>query len=465
MKETKIHKENIRPKVIKILTAAHQRINLAIGWIGDEGLIGLLQKKAIEGVEVKLILVKDDLTTNQQNTFNQLMQKGVKIVWLDSARRELLMDHKFAIIDDKVVLTGNYTWGQKSSSETDFISISESMQTLATGFKAEFDYLSILNDLPSTETKPINPISDLLKKLELIKTLLGIGDTEFIHLRLEQLADFKKDENIQLIYDALSTKDYEGALELIKTFTQYHQTLRECIDPPIDRLLREIQLLEEEISMVSNEYSETQKKILEFSKMHTNRLGDLLQKILFQGKIKAEKEAKENAEKQPEYEEAKKDHEDYTKSYEEAKKQKQTPLSPEEKKELKKLYRQTSMKCHPDRVVNELREQAEEFFVALNQAYKANDLETVRSINQQLKSGIMLSKSEGITELKKLESTVKVLSQKLESWIEKFDELKETPSFRTVNSIEDWDTYFEDTKETLEAQLERLKEFNESVEL
>ena len=118
-------------------------------------------------------------------------------------------------------------------------------------------------------------------------------------------------------------------------------------------------------------------------------------------------------------------------------------------------------RCHPDRVVEELHDQAEEIFVELNQAYKANDLDKVREINQQLKSGIMLPKSEGVTELKKLESTCKSLMQKLKAWQEKLDQLKEESSFKAVNSIENWETYFQDKKEILQKQLDRLKEFNE----
>jgi len=199
--------------------------------------------------------------------------------------------------------------------------------------------------------------------------------------------------------------------------------------------------------------------------MHTDWLGKLLQDLLFQTKRKSRIEAKlhkDNKEKQAEYEEAKKDHEEYTKSYELSKEEKVKTLTKEEQRELKKLYRFTSMKCHPDRVVEELHDQAEEIFVELNEAYKANDLERVREINQQLKSGIMLSKSEGITELKKLESTYKTLLQKLEGWQEKLNQLQEDSSYKAVNSIEDWETYFTEKKEILQQQLNRLKKFNEA---
>ena len=253
----------------------------------------------------------------------------------------------------------------------------------------------------------------------------------------------------------------------IKAFINYHNILQACIEPPVEHLQREIQRLEEEIAAISQEFNETQKVIHEFSKLHSEALGDLLQKILFQSKIKAAYEAKQdaaNSEKQAEFEEAKSDHEEYSKSFEASKKQKLNTLSKAEKKELKKLYRQTSLRCHPDRVVDDLHDQAEEIFVELNKAYKANDLERVREISEQMKSGTMLSKSETITELKKLASTANSLKQKLQDWLSKLEVLKAQPTYKTISNIDDWTVYFSETKVILNDQLTRLIAFNEEIE-
>ena len=464
MKQSIYHQDEIRPFLIKYLTAAKQQIHLAIGWIDDSGLLALLEKKTLEGVKVVILLVKDQDYASKNTAYQSMIDKGVRVIGLDEDKKEYFIDHKFGVIDSSVVLTGNYGWGHNHTPSECFLTVSEQIPSLALGFQAEFEFLSIVEQLSKNEIKPPNPVVDLLKKLEVKKILLSIGDTEFIHLRLSSLEDYRSDKNIALILQLLKKKEFEEALETIKKFTQFHQTLRECIDPPIDSYRREIQLLEDEIAALSTEYNETQKMIHKFSKMHSDVLGDLLLKLLNQTKIKAEIDAKaeeSNKEKQEEFEEAKKDHEEYTESYEAAKREKLKTLTKEEQKELKKLYRQTSLKCHPDRVVDELHDQAEEIFVELNQAYKANDLETVRKINQQLKSGIMLPKSEGITELKKLESTFKSLNQKLNDWQEKLTQLKEESTYKAVASIENWELYFDEKKAILLQQLDRLKASNE----
>jgi len=298
--------------------------------------------------------------------------------------------------------------------------------------------------------------------MEVLKTLIRIGDTEYLHLNLDELQIYTEDENVKLIYNYLVNADFDEAFLVIQTFCDYHQPLRECIDPPFERLQREIQALELEVANVSAEFAETQKKLHQFSKQHSENLGDLLSKILYQTKIKAEIEAKLNEGKEEEFEKAKEDYEEYTKSHKLTQKQKIKVLNAAEQKELKKLYRQSSLKCHPDRVVDELHAEAEEIFVELNKAYKSNDLESVREINKKLKEGVMLSKSDGITELKRLESIVKTLSIKLDDWLKKLKDLKETPSYQTISNIENWDAYFEETKGLLAKQLERLQHFNET---
>ena len=229
LKQTTYHKEEIRPVLIKHLTDAVEKIHLAIGWINDIGLEGLLQKKAIEGVEVILILIKDQDNQSKSNAFQELISKGVQIIFLDTEQREHLIDHKFGVIDAATVLTGNYGWGYKNAPQEEFLSITENVFTLANGFEMEFEYLTISEQLSKNEPKPSNSIIDLLKKMEVVKTLLGIGDTEFLHLRFKEFESFIEDKNIAFIHEQLLKENYEEALNLIKIFTQYHQPLRECI--------------------------------------------------------------------------------------------------------------------------------------------------------------------------------------------------------------------------------------------
>lgn len=462
MRSRNYHQNEVMHYLAKYLSEATKKIHLAIGWLNDEGIFALLQKKAMAGVEVVLILVEEDAQKSAQKHLKKGNYRGVEVITVKDSYRERFIDYRFGIIDEAIVLTGSYDWGLSGSSLDAALTITKQVPSLAQGFEVEFNRLANLKPNTKRRKKIINPIIELLKKLEIIKTLVGIGDTDFLYLRLRGLKKYLSDANVALIHETLRQKSYEEAIVLIKEFTAYHQYFQECIEPPIDNFRREIQLLEDEIASVSNEFNETQKLLHQFSLDHTAMLGDLLQKILYQSKIKAEIEHEIGGTNKETVEEAKNDYEEYTKTHEVAKKQKQKVLSRQEQKELKKLYRQSSLRCHPDKVVEELHAQAEEIFIELNEAYKANNLERLRAINEQLKSGRMLSKSEGITTLKKLESSFNNLSQKLKDWQEKLANLQQMPSYKTVSSIDDWEVYFQETQVILEAQLKRLIKFNES---
>jgi len=73
MRSRNYHQNEVKHYLAKYLLEATQKIHLAIGWLNDEGILALLQKKAIAGVEVILILIEEEDT---QKTVLQKIQKG-----------------------------------------------------------------------------------------------------------------------------------------------------------------------------------------------------------------------------------------------------------------------------------------------------------------------------------------------------------------------------------------------------
>lgn len=231
----------------------------------------------------------------------------------------------------------------------------------------------------------------------------------------------------------------------------------------------EINYLENKIISVSNEYSELKKNIHNFNIRYQQELGEILTRLIFLRRLKLERKVKQEKAKKGKasqetksaYEEAQKDYQKYHKAYEQAKEEYIAPLDKAAQSELKKLYRKAALLCHPDKVQDSQQTIAHEIFSNLEAAYKRNDIKKVRKIYKELLSGkIILSKSQSINELEQLKSTVTLLREKLNQWILKMQELKESDIYKTIISIEDWNTYFETTKEALSLELKRLEEEN-----
>jgi len=415
---------DIKPALVTALTSAKTSIKLATGWISEPSILGLLQKQALAGVQVELILYGHD--ESRETLFGgQTSTEGVHLIRVGDRLKEQLIDAKFGLVDEgKVIIEGDYSWQKGPAEEGRTLILSANAATLAKTYQQEFEYL-----------------------------------------RLDGLHDFTDDPDVAAIVEKIEDEDFVGAALAVSSFLEDHQIALACVNPPIDNLLHEIQQLEQQVSDVSQEVADTQKRMTAFSKLHGEKLGDLLEGILFETKIKAKRLADNDPAQQDFYEEAASDHEKYTNSQEAARKNKTKTLDAREQKELKKLYRKASMKCHPDRVVDDLHDQAQEIFLELNEAYKNNDLERVRAISEELSNNRMADKSEVLTERKKLESTRKSLLGKLAEWNAQLEALLSQPNSKIINAIDDWDDYFEETRMLLEDQLFRLRTENKTEKL
>jgi len=176
--------------------------------------------------------------------------------------------------------------------------------------------------------------------------------------------------------------------------------------------------------------------------------------------LKEQQEKLEDESIKDEYEEAKKYYEEFSNEYEniqEAYKD-SFSLSKEEKKELKQLWKKASRLCHPDLVVDELKEQATQIMQQLNEAYNKKDLEQVRKIYISLENGIAFEMaSDKIDNKEILKAKIDEIRFSIEKLTNEIEEIKEDETFKTIQNLDDWDEYFENIKTELEKELDGLK--------
>jgi hypothetical protein len=114
--------------------------------------------------------------------------------------------------------------------------------------------------------------------------------------------------------------------------------------------------------------------------------------------------------------------------------------------------------CHPDVVSEEQKELATKIFAELSSAYEKSDLIKVREILNNLESGnFFLSKSDTINQKQFLEIEIDKLRIKVNELNGELQEIKNSETYKTIEKIENWDTYFFDAKRNLKAQLDKLE--------
>lgn len=299
------------------------------------------------------------------------------------------------------------------------------------------------------DTKNID-LSKIIKRLEMIKSLISLEEEDEIGIHISKLEQLVSTTEIENIINCLKEKSYSKAVTAIEVFINQHQSLIIYLDPEIDALKLEIKSLEEAINFLSDEKADLEKLIHEFGIRHNKELGELLIKVL--------QYRKESTKGTPQQQEAEDDYNTYHQEYEATKNEKVATLTVEEQKELKDKYRKASKLCHPDVVSEEQKELATKLFAELSSAYEKNNIKRIREILESLEKGnYFISKSDAINEKQLLQAEMEKQRLRVTQLKEQLQAIKESDTYKTISSIDNWDEYFNNAKQKLRLQLDELK--------
>ena len=440
--------ENIAERILTEIQKANNSIYIAVAWFTNKSIFEQLIKKAKNGCQIQIIISNDLINENSSIDFNKLEKHNGKVYKIGNGDTEL-MHNKFCIIDFNTVITGSYNWSYKAENNFENIVINSNDTSLAEQFVTEFNQIK-KKYYPNETIQNEFPIEIIIKRLEIIKNIILLEDIDDISIAVEKLKRYQFNEDVKTIISSISNKEFAKAITTIQEFINSYQQITIWNDPEIAGIKLEIKILESQINAFDNEKIELEKVISDFQHRHTIELGEVILEVLRLRKIKYKNHKKEA--------EAEEDFNNYSKQYETEKDKKQFELNEEEKLELKKKFRKATTMCHPDKVSEEQKAEAEEIFIELKKAYDEHDLEKVNQLLHDLENGKkFVSQADSISEKEKLKITLEKLKQKLKGIENEIISLKETEIFTTINNITNWDNYFTETKTQLEEELQNLK--------
>ena len=440
--------ENIAERILTEIQKANNSIYIAVAWFTNKSIFEQLIKKAKNGCQIQIIISNDLINENSSIDFNKLEKHNGKVYKIGNGDTEL-MHNKFCIIDFNTVITGSYNWSYKAENNFENIVINSNDTSLAEQFVTEFNQIK-KKYYPNETIQNEFPIEIIIKRLEIIKNIILLEDIDDISIAVEKLKRYQFNEDVKTIITSISNKEFAKAITTIQEFINSYQQITIWNDPEIAGIKLEIKILESQINAFDNEKIELEKVISDFQHRHTIELGEVILEVLRLRKIKYKNHKKEA--------EAEEDFNNYSKQYETEKDKKQFELNEEEKLELKKKFRKATTMCHPDKVSEEQKAEAEEIFIELKKAYDEHDLEKVNQLLHDLENGKkFVSQADSISEKEKLKITLEKLKQKLKGIENEIISLKETEIFTTINNISNWDNYFTETKTQLEQELQNLK--------
>jgi hypothetical protein len=455
--------ENISAQIISELIKSKMNIRIAVAWFTDKEIFDLLCTKVREINSIQLILIDDKINRGSRIDYDLLTEAGGKIHWISKDQDDkAIMHNKFCIIDEKTIITGSYNWSKQAKKNYENITVINDDPKLMIQYLNEFNHIK--SHLSGDEIKPIKINTDMiLKRVEALKVVITLEDVEDIIIQSAKLSeliskyDFRTWDvlnDLQKILKMIDNMNYkEAVIEIEKVLKKQRQVII-YEDPTIPAIKLEIRGLEYQISSLQAELTSIEKLIYQYEIMHNKELGELLTKILKLKRDKLKQESNKDKSKKDAYNEAEKDYKDYKNTNLALDKKEIFTLDENQKIDIKELYKEGVFKCHPDRVADELKQKAESTFINLNEAYKANDFKKVKEIVDKIRNDrLFVSKSESIDKKKLLIVHVAELEQTSFDLLEKIRFLKESETYITISSIDDWDKHFSDLKSQLNAQL------------
>jgi len=293
----------------------------------------------------------------------------------------------------------------------------------------------------------------LIHRLEAIKLAISLDDEELIEFHSLKIKKLNINKNIENILSLLENINYGEAILKIEDYIKKYSGVQIYQDKELIGLKMELKTLEiklQDLNSIKNNYFIRNN---EFNTQYNLELYDILNEIL---EIKQRMAL--NKKYYKEYEETKKEYEDFNKIYEEEIK-KSKILNEDEKKELKKAYRKASKLCHPDLVSDDIKKDAEKVFKELNKAYKDKNLLKVKEILKSLENEyIFETNSDKIEDKDLLNSKIIEFREKIKLVQEEIYKFENSDIFKIIEDKRNWDNFFKEAKKELEIDLNDLKE-------
>lgn len=440
---------NIAERISTELSQAESSIYIAVAWLTNRDLFNILVDKAKSGITVQLLLSNDEINQNSSLDFSCL-KIGNSVAYLVGDGKSDLMHNKFCVIDRRVVMTGSYNWSYKAEKNNhENIVITTDDFELADKFIAQFKQI---RDSYFAHQEALEfPVAKVIKRLEILKNYVILEDDEDIERESRKLSVYQFQQDIYQIIRALSQNAFSQAVELIDEFIKRNHQIVVYGEVDIAALKLEIRHLEHQLNAYDDEKTELEKTLTLFQHRHTKELGQYISRLLHLRKLKFVWDDEKFAE-------AEQDEREYHQQLEEENAKEIQTLSEDDQKALKRAYKKASILCHPDKVAEEMKEDATETFTKLKQAYEENNLDLVQEILDDLEQGkFFQSRTASISEKEKLQLEIQRLREKIQILEAEIYAIKESEEYQTISEIEDWDEYFDRIREQLKDEIERIE--------
>jgi hypothetical protein len=218
-------------------------------------------------------------------------------------------------------------------------------------------------------------------------------------------------------------------------------------------------VLQARILSIQSEIAEINRQIHQYEHQKEKSIGDLIRRYLDVKRLYLNHVYKQDfqAESKQKAEEADRIFRQYSEAcLEKSAEIKPVELSVAQLDELKQLYRKLAMQCHPDRVQDAHKANAQVFFQQLQLNYKKNDLISLKNLKLEIDAKLSSSQIFAVDDdTPKLAKVLSELQANIARLTQQLTRLKQSATWSELNAHMDWDVSFSRHAEQLEREMQR----------
>ena len=446
-------KDDIQSVLLNVLDSANTKVMVAVAWLTDKTLFGKLKELQRNGVNVQVIIANHESNHNCGIYYNELKNAGGELIIMGDG--EGLMHNKFCIVDYNIVCMGSYNWTYSARNRNqEFLNVEVGNAKMVSDFADEFERLRELAGISTEFSTP--DLSETIQILNLIKAFINLKQPQQIVPYIYQLQGVNE---VAVITEELKAHSYEKALILINEFLVSYTIPVSVRDREITGLKFQIQYYSYQVNALEIEKAQVETELEQFLHRYTIELNPYILKIL-ELKKKIYNKLKKYGVIDETYEELEKEFKEAQETLEEESEINIPDLSEDDIKSIKQLHREGASMCHPDSptCIYEDKDEANKVFDQLTKAYKANDIERVKYLVQEMRLGKKITSENGYDEIEILKAKLVSLEQKYKLLLSELLGIKSSENYKKMPPRHEWDEYFENAKEQLKIQYEGLVE-------
>lgn len=259
-----------------------------------------------------------------------------------------------------------------------------------------------------------------------------------------------------------STMDPPLTAMVMPTAAPSQPQLAPLPDPDFDRLLARAAKLQAQKLDLAARLADMQRTVREFEQRQYAALDDILGECLRlrheYARLKADRSGA--AADRDEAQAAANDFDSY-RSAAEARPAALPELDEEEREALRRLYRTAASRCHPDRASEADQQDAHARFLRVQEAYRGNDVDGLRTILAELDAGANRRSADEVVPHDAAGTNIRrhvgALQNQVADLILAIQTLQLDSVYREANRIDDWDRYFAQARRAFENECAALR--------